>query len=148
MRRGKQAPLSLGPTCRRHFRISLTAHDGQECWDARARSLLRSKLRACYAHCYSPADRAKCGLMVFSKDRPLHGGVFYRFQSATGAERHLFDKGCCGVFVILDGMGGASPGSDPGSEPQHTPPVALAIVNTHTQSDYWGNSARCVCVIA
>ena len=99
--------------------------------------MLLDKLRPAYKHAYSPADFAKCGLVLLSKEHPLQSCVFYRFQGATGAERHLFDKGAMGAMVLLP-----SAATQPSASP--SPRHALAVVNTHTQSDFWGSGTGCV----
>ena len=101
--------------------------------------MLLDKLRPAYKHAYSPADFAKCGLVLLSKEHPLQSCVFYRFQGATGAERHLFDKGAMGAMVMLPSAATDSSSSSPRR--------ALAVVNTHTQSDFWGSGARCACAL-
>ena len=93
--------------------------------------MLLDKLRPAYQHVYQPAAFAKCGLLLLSKACPLQNCVFYRFQGATGAERHLFDKGALGAMVML-----------PGDGTEASPSRALAVVNTHTQSDFWGDCTR------
>jgi len=103
-------------------------------WDTRARAALIEKLRPVYAHLYCPADFAKCGLLLASKTLPLRGSVFYRFQGALGAEKALFDKGCAGTLVLVHPRGA------PGTAPLR--PRALALINTHTQSDFWSSGAR------
>ena len=88
-----------------------------------------------YAHLYCPAEFAKCGLLLASKSLPLRGSVFYRFQGALGAEKALFDKGALGTLVLVDHhVAGAAPLS--------LRPRVLALINTHTQSDFWSSGAR------
>jgi hypothetical protein len=91
--------------------------------------VLKDALRPAYRHCYAPADFAKCGLIIFSRSEPIAQRIFYRFQGATGAERHLFDKGALGALILLPDAEG-------------TRQSVLAVVNTHTQSDFWSSGER------
>ncbi len=50
----------------------------------------------------------------------------------------LFDKGATGGLLMLPG------GSGSGGEGAPPRRRALALVNTHTQSDFWGSGAACV----
>jgi hypothetical protein len=136
----------------------------QEVWDAKARAVLIAALSPAYAHIYAPADAARCGLVIASREAPLAAQAFHRYAGATGAESWLFDKGAAGALVLLGkpaadaavdagapasargerSAGGDSGGGDDGdSGACGAGGDCLVIINTHTQSDYWSPSERC-----
>jgi hypothetical protein len=125
-------PVKVTSITRLVYTVSICAriHLLQECWDARSRAVLKDALRPAYRHCYAPADFAKCGLIIFSRSEPIAQRIFYRFQGATGAERHLFDKGALGALILLPDAA------------EGTRQSVLAVVNTHTQSDFWSSGER------
>ena len=127
----------------------------QEVFDARARAALLQALTPAYDVVFSPADAARCGLVIVVRGGlKLHATAFHRFAGARGAEAWLFDKGAAGALLLLpgggvdgeadsDGPADATSGalSAAASAPRRA--SCVVIINTHTQSNYWAPSERC-----
>jgi len=96
----------------------------QEVWCPAARALLLSCLATGYAHIFAPAADHRCGLVIASL-HPLRMQSFHQFRGARGMERIVFQKGVAAVLVQPRGAG-----------------AGIVVTNTHTQSDFWGSSAR------
>ena len=93
----------------------------QEAWCHAARPLLMSCLSSGYPCVFAPEQ--KCGLIIFSS-RPMSQPTFTVYDGAKGIEKCVFAKGA--AAIVLDVGGGKS----------------IVVLNTHTQSDFWGSGAR------
>ena len=101
----------------------------QEVWHEGAARVLRAGLRALFPHQHSPA--AYCGLLtVTCADLPHVHTRFVPFRNTASVEGWWFTKGVAAVVVEA--------GEE---ETRNTRACPFAVLNTHTQSDFWASGA-------
>jgi hypothetical protein len=130
----------------------------QEAWDARARAALLAALAPVYAATYSPADGAKCGLVIACRTDAgsgsgsvvsrFEGGAFHRFEGASGAEGWLFDKGAAGALLVLrEGAGNGGGGAAKARDESDGAPDGAADGDSGDGDSGSGSACRGACVV-